>query len=110
VKTADAAVAKLVDVVVVAADETSAAAQAVVPGKYPRSVLPLANGDGPEGYPIKGNEDSMKYHEPGGRWFDATIAEVWFRTAADAEAAGFLEAGSKASIEESHHHAEEAGK
>ena len=30
---------------------------------------------------IKGNEDSMKYHVPGSRWYDATVAEVWFATA-----------------------------
>ena len=35
----------------------------------------------------------MKYHAPGGRWYDNTVAEVWFKTAADAEAAGFVEAG-----------------
>lgn len=45
---------------------------------------------------IKGNEDSMKYHVPGSRWYDATIAEVWFATAEDAEAAGFAPAGGAA--------------
>jgi large subunit ribosomal protein L17 len=63
-------------------------------GPYgPGSAEPLASGDGPDGYPIKGNQDSMKYHQPGGQWFDQTIAEVWFATAEDAEAAGFVEAG-----------------
>jgi large subunit ribosomal protein L4 len=52
-----------------------------------------ADGNGPEGYEIKGNAQSMKFHAPGGRWYDATIAEFWFKTAADAEAAGFTEAG-----------------
>ncbi len=42
----------------------------------------------------------MKYHAPGGRWYDATVAEVWFKTAADAEAAGFVEAGKKAAATE----------
>ena len=41
----------------------------------------------------------MKFHAPGGRWYDSTIAEFWFKTAEDAEAAGFIEAGSKASVE-----------
>ncbi|QPL04960.1 MULTISPECIES: 50S ribosomal protein L17 [Actinomyces] len=45
---------------------------------------------------IKGNEDSKKYHVPGSRWYDATIAEVWFATAEDAEAAGFAPAGGAA--------------
>jgi len=58
---------------------------------------PGPDGEAPEGYLIKGNKDSMKYHAPGGRWYDATIAEVWFRTEADAEAAGFVKAGSRAS-------------
>ena len=44
----------------------------------------------------------MKFHAPGGRWYDATVAEFWFKTAADAEAAGFLEAGSKKSVEATH--------
>ena len=49
---------------------------------------------------IKGNADSMKFHRPDGRWYDATVAEVWFKTAADAEAAGFTEAGKKAAVKE----------
>jgi hypothetical protein len=47
----------------------------------------------PEGFPIKGNADSMKYHEPAGRWYDDTEAEVWFATTEAAEAAGFEAAG-----------------
>ncbi len=70
--------------------------------EYAGSAKPLESGEAPEGFEIKGNKDSMKFHAPGGRWYDATVAEVWFRTAADAEAAGFVEAGSKASIEASH--------
>ena len=38
--------------------------------------------------------DSMKFHEPDGQWFEQTVAEVWFQTAEDAEAAGFTKAGS----------------
>ncbi len=75
--------------------------------EFPGSALPLENGEAPEGYEVKGNKDSMKYHAPGGRWYDATVAEVWFKTAADAEAAGFVKAGSKKSIEQTH--AEEEG-
>jgi hypothetical protein len=41
------------------------------------------------GYLIKGNTQSMLYHVPGGRSYDVTIAEVWFRTEDDARAAGF---------------------
>ncbi len=53
--------------------------------------------EAPDGYPIKGNADSMKYHQPEGRWFENTVAEVWFATTDAAEAAGFTEAGTKAS-------------
>ncbi|WP_172120395.1 50S ribosomal protein L17 [Actinomyces faecalis] len=49
-----------------------------------------------EDHKVKGNEDSMKYHVPGSRWYDATVAEVWFASAEDAEAAGFAPAGGAA--------------
>lgn len=57
------------------------------------SAAPLEDGSAPEGFEIKGNKDSMKYHRPDGQWYAATVAEVWFRTAEAAEAAGFAEAG-----------------
>ena len=38
----------------------------------------------------------MKFHKPDGRWYEATVAEVWFTTADAATAAGFVEAGTKA--------------
>ena len=60
------------------------------------AALPLEDGSAPEGYSIKGNADSGKFHAPGGRWYDATVAEFWFKTAEDAIAAGFTEAGKKA--------------
>ena len=47
----------------------------------------------PEGYPIKGNEGSMLYHEPGSRYYKATKAEVWFDSVESAEAAGFTAPG-----------------
>ncbi len=59
------------------------------------AAAPLEDGSAPEGYTVKGNADSGLYHEPDGRWYDATVAEFWFKTAADAEAAGFRKAGSK---------------
>jgi large subunit ribosomal protein L17 len=43
----------------------------------------------PEGFPIKGNEDSKLYHVPGSSHYAQTKAEVWFATAEAAEAAGF---------------------
>jgi large subunit ribosomal protein L17 len=63
-------------------------------GKYAGSSVPLENADkAPEGFPVKGNEGSMKYHTPDGQWFDQTTAEVWFDTEESAQAAGFTKAG-----------------
>ncbi|HEY9410544.1 MAG TPA: 50S ribosomal protein L4 [Jiangellaceae bacterium] len=62
----------------------------------PDSAEPLEDGSAPEGFEIKGNKDSMKYHLPGGRWYDATVAEVWFRTEDAAKASGFIKAGTSA--------------
>ncbi|HVK23422.1 MAG TPA: 50S ribosomal protein L17 [Actinokineospora sp.] len=53
------------------------------------SHLPLEDGSQPEGFPIKGNADSMLYHVPDSAFYDRTVAEVWFATAEAAEAAGF---------------------
>ncbi len=53
----------------------------------------LEDGSAPEGFTIKGNKDSMKYHEPDGQWYEQTVAEVWFKTAEAAQAAGFVKAG-----------------
>jgi large subunit ribosomal protein L17 len=85
-----------------AAAETKAAEDAEVTEatEAPAADVPegavAANEDGsaPEGYTVKGNADSGKYHEPDGQWYDQTIAEFWFKSAEDAEAAGFTKAGS----------------
>ena len=56
-----------------------------------------ANEDGSspdEAYVVKGNADSGKYHEADGQWFEQTHAEFWFKSAEDAEKAGFTKAGS----------------
>jgi hypothetical protein len=49
----------------------------------------LAAASMPDGYPIKGNADSMPYHRSDSRSYGVTIAEVWFDTPERAEAAGF---------------------
>lgn len=46
----------------------------------------------PEGYTIKGNERSKKYHVAGTGGYERTIAEVWFNSEEAAEAAGFTKA------------------
>jgi large subunit ribosomal protein L4 len=60
-----------------------------VPSKWAGSVKAAADGSQPEGYPIKGNADSMLYHVPESAFYDRTEAEFWFDTEASAEAAGF---------------------
>ena len=47
------------------------------------------DGSAPEGFSIKGNADSGLYHVPGSAFYDRTVAEFWFASADDAEAAGF---------------------
>jgi len=54
---------------------------------------PLKSGGAPKGYDVKGNADSGLYHEPDGQWYDQTEAEFYFKSAEDAEAAGFTRAG-----------------
>ena len=54
------------------------------------------DGSAPEGFAIKGNDSSKLYHVPGSRYYDSTIAEIWFATPEDAERAGFSAPGSKA--------------
>jgi large subunit ribosomal protein L4 len=54
---------------------------------------PLKSGGAPKGYEVKGNADSGLYHEPEGQWYDQTQAEFYFKSADDAEAAGFTRAG-----------------
>ena len=64
------------------------------------SAAPLADGSAPEGFDIKGNEDSKKYHTPESPWYDQTEAEVWFATQEAAEAAGFEAPGNMPDAEE----------
>jgi uncharacterized membrane protein ArfC len=73
------------------ADPAAAATAAVVEPPYGAGSLRLAvaSADGPSGYTIKGNEDSMLYHSSESPTYKRTIAEVWFRDAETAEAAGF---------------------
>ncbi|HEY5820547.1 MAG TPA: hypothetical protein VIT20_01135 [Propionibacteriaceae bacterium] len=46
----------------------------------------------PEGFIIKGNERSMKYHLPESTGYTRTIAEVWFNSEEAAQEAGFVRA------------------
>ena len=51
-----------------------------------------AGANPPEGYTIKGNERSMKFHTPDGAGYSRTNADVWFVSSEAAEAAGFTRA------------------
>ena len=64
--------------------------------EFPGSHAPLESGEAPEGFEVKGNKNSMKYHVPGSRWYAGTTAEIWFDSPANAEAAGFQPAGGAA--------------
>ncbi|AOT02073.1 50S ribosomal protein L17, sunset domain variant [Arthrobacter sp. U41] len=83
-----------------AAEEAPAEAEVVeteaAESKYAGSKPAVAGEAAPEGFAVKGNEDSMKFHVPGSRWYDSTTAEVWFDSAESAAAAGFAPAGGDA--------------
>ncbi|MEM9747919.1 MAG: 50S ribosomal protein L22 [Actinomycetota bacterium] len=67
----------------------------------PGSRAPLEDvSEAPEGFPIKGNAQSMLYHTPDSRYYKATKAEVWFDTVESAEAAGFAAPGSATNDDE----------
>ena len=57
--------------------------------RHGRSVPGDGTRDCPPDYPIKGNADSRIYHRPGDASYAATIAELCFASAEDAEAEGF---------------------
>ncbi|MGL4745485.1 MAG: 50S ribosomal protein L17, partial [Dermatophilaceae bacterium] len=78
------------------ADDAAAAAGAGEATLPAGAMAPLPDGSAPDGYAVKGNSDSGKYHVPGSRWYAQTEAEFWFADAAAAEAAGFEPAGGAA--------------
>ena len=84
---------------IAAADRTPASAATEGP-HGPGSHAATDDGSAPEGFDIKGNADSMLYHLPSGRYYEATIAEAWFATEEAAKAAGFKKAGSRAKKED----------
>ncbi len=83
---ADIAESDLADDAEPAADEEPAADAPELPEG---AVEAPEDGSIPAGYEIKGNANSMKYHVPGGRYYDVTIAEVFFDTPEHAAAAGY---------------------
>lgn len=68
------------------ADEPAAVGQ----GPYGQgSAAAGEDGSGPDGWTVKGNEDSKLYHTPESHSWEQTRAEVWFASEEAAEAAGF---------------------
>jgi hypothetical protein len=61
--------------------------------EIPPSAAPAQADGSPPGpeYTIKAKSGSELFHGPGSPYFGRTRAEFWFRTAADARAAGFTE-------------------
>ena len=58
----------------------------------PGSVRALADGSSPDrDYVVKGKTATKVFHAPGGAYYTRTRADVWFRSARDARAAGFTE-------------------
>jgi len=53
------------------------------------AVFAPEDGSVPDGYEIKGNASSQKFHIPGGRYYEITVAEMYFDTVESAEAAGY---------------------
>jgi large subunit ribosomal protein L17 len=65
------------------------------------SHAPLEDGSQPEGFPIKGNANSMLFHDEESSHYGQTDADVWFATAEAAEAAGFSRPASQEQDDES---------
>jgi hypothetical protein len=67
----------------------AAIAAADAGGVPPGAIRGDGSRDCPSAYPIKGNQSSMLYHEPGTPTYASTIPEFCFSSAESAEAAGF---------------------
>ena len=70
--------------------ETAAAPEAE--GRDMRAKGVYVGSEPPEGFTIKGNERSMKYHVPESAGYGRTVAEVWFNSEEAAQQAGFVRA------------------
>ena len=56
---------------------------------------PLKSPRAPKGYEVMVDEAAGVYREPEDEGYDASAADLWFKSAEDAEAAGFTRAGEK---------------
>ncbi|MFD3406112.1 hypothetical protein ACFWUU_35840 [Kribbella sp. NPDC058693] len=65
-------------------------ATVVQPGRYGEGSAEAVPHQGPpDGFTIKGNAQSKLFHTPDSPYYGRTKPEVWFRSEADAERAGF---------------------
>ncbi|GAA1622237.1 hypothetical protein GCM10009744_06850 [Kribbella alba] len=65
-------------------------AKEVPAGRYGEGSADAVQHQGPpDGFTIKGNAQSMLFHTPDSPYYGRTKPEVWFRSEADAERAGF---------------------
>lgn len=74
-----------------AATRTASTAPALATDEAPAGQRwkPPVNGDCPDGYPLKANDNSMIFHSPGGRFYARTVAERCYASADDAIADGY---------------------
>lgn len=80
----------------VAEIESETVAREEESGPFPGAVRAKPNGQSPDrGYRVKGNTRSKRYHTMQSPYYERTKATVWFRSAADAERAGFAAWNSK---------------
>ncbi|KGN34264.1 hypothetical protein N802_12955 [Knoellia sinensis KCTC 19936] len=64
---------------------------AIPEGKFGKgSADPSEDGSGPEGWTIKGNEDSNLFHTQESPYYGRTKAEIWFDSEESARGAGFV--------------------
>jgi hypothetical protein len=72
-------------------EATEAVAAAMASPRYEGEGVYVGH-EPPEGFTIKGNERSMKYHVPESSGYGRTLAEVWFNSEEAAQQAGFVRA------------------
>lgn len=73
------------------ADQEDATVPAADRSKYTGGGVYVGS-EPPEGFSIKGNERSMKYHLPESAGYATTVSEVWFDSEEAAKEAGFIRA------------------
>ncbi|MHA6792617.1 sunset domain-containing protein [Pseudonocardia bannensis] len=73
-----------------AADAVSSVVAEARKGPHPGSALPNPDGYSPSPeFAIKANDGSKRFHDPDSPYYVRTRADLWFRTADDAERAGY---------------------